>query len=146
MAKRDCVAQQIVSYVTQNWKRGVTVKEVAGTFGIDPSDVDRLFRKVTGKTIARYVLEKRKDYVVFMVCTKDCYAYELAQEFGYREEHSFTRWVKSTFGVGWTELCRLHRDSPHPPRLHATAFLLRDRKNLQLEGNPKVIPKIDTQN
>jgi AraC-like DNA-binding protein len=115
MLRRDQLAQGIVKYVEQSWKRGVTVKEVAAKVGADPSYVARLFRRLTGKPIACYVQEKRKEYVVFMVRTTGCYSYEAARELGYQEEHSFTRWVKNAFGMSWTELCRLHRDDSLPP-------------------------------
>lgn len=58
MVKRDRVAQSIVKHVELNWKQGVTVKEVAGRFDVDPSDANRIFRSVVGSPIAHYVQEK----------------------------------------------------------------------------------------
>jgi AraC-like DNA-binding protein len=118
---RDHVTQKIVAYVEKHWREGITVKEVAKEFALDPSDANRLFRSVTGKTMARYVREKRKEYLLTRLRTDHCFAYELARELGYQEEHSFTRWVKKAFGMSWTELCRLQRHgSLHPSRPDGT--------------------------
>jgi methylphosphotriester-DNA--protein-cysteine methyltransferase len=110
MPHRLELARDIVHFVELHWKQAVTVKEAAAKFEIDPADAERLFRKITGKSIAYFVREKRKEFVVSELRRGDLFAYELARELGYREEQSFTRWVKSTFGVSWTELCRRHRD------------------------------------
>ncbi len=137
--------RHIVQFVEAHWQSGITVQQVAATFEVDASDAERLFRNVTGKTIARFVQERRKEYVQSELQRVDLFAYELVRELGYREEQSFTRWVKKAFGMSWTELCCRYRDGrlslscsdeispPHSPRRSLPNRCLKMMSNIDVK-------------
>jgi|GEM_PF-2522577 len=58
----------------------------------------------------QFVQDRRKAFVLDLIKDSALPGYRVGFELGFREEQSFYRWVKETFGMRWTELCRLHGD------------------------------------
>lgn len=68
--------------------------------------------------------------------------YQIALEIGFREVHSFYRWVKQAFGVSFRELCRQQRHGlPLHPSHHAESDLPQTDEGLKNQDPPEATPQ-----
>ncbi|MBM4167801.1 MAG: helix-turn-helix domain-containing protein [Ignavibacteria bacterium] len=109
MKRQIFLGSQLLELVEKDWRR-ITVKELAAQIQRDPSDISRLFRKSTGKTIRQFINERRRQHLLDAITSSvDSRGYHFAEQLGFLEERSFYRWVKKEFGVSFEELRNEHR-------------------------------------
>ena len=90
--------------IRNQWKRGLTLKAVAAEYGVDPGDLDRVFRRKYGVTAFAYVRSRREAYLLDRLADTEVYGYEIGSELGFFDDWSFYRWVKRGFGISFTRL------------------------------------------
>ena len=95
---------QAIEYIRLDWKQGKTLQEIANMYGVDPGNLDRVFRNAEGITEKHFVDQMRKEYVLARLKLDAVLGYEIGQELGFQDDLSFYRWVKRAFGVCLHEL------------------------------------------
>jgi methylphosphotriester-DNA--protein-cysteine methyltransferase len=91
-------------HIDRNLKPSLSVKVVAAAMNISPPDLDRLFRRAKGITIKKYIDAKCRDEILERLKAPHCKGCALAQEFGFKTDQAFYRWVVRVFGVRFREL------------------------------------------
>lgn len=95
--KKDSqTVQQVLSYLDANLSSPLTVEGVAGTFYMNPSYLNQLFRRVTGTTMGKYVAYKRVIAAREKI-RKGQSAYDAAMQSGFRDYSTFFRTYKKFF-------------------------------------------------
>lgn len=90
---------EVKEYVSANWRSGMPLKRMAADIGMDPSDMERLFRSATGFTVKRYIDYRRKKQLVHLLRNGTMLGYQIGQELHFRNDEAFYRWVKRAFGM-----------------------------------------------
>ena len=92
-------ANQIVSYITNNYKEKITLDELAFIFSTNRSTLCKEFKKATGKTIVEFMNDKKIDKAKSLIISTDLTFTEIAEKLNFISIHYFTRLFKSTTGL-----------------------------------------------
>jgi len=76
---------------------------IANELGISRTQLWRVFKKETGKTITDFIREKRKQKALALLMIGDFRISEIANQTGFIEPRYFTRWFTKEFGMSPTE-------------------------------------------
>ena len=109
--KKDFVyLSKAESYIEQFGNKCLRAQEVAYAIGIHPSDLGRLFRRIKGITLKKYLDQKLKTEVIRLLIESDSMGYEISYQIGFSSEQSFYRWIKRVFGISFKELADLKKE------------------------------------
>lgn len=89
------------------------IKRMAADFGMDPADMERMFRTATGSTIKRYIDERKKTQLMRLLKEGTAFGYEIGNRLRFRNDEAFYRWVKRVFGVPF-KMLRSSTQKVHP--------------------------------
>ena len=93
---------RIISFINDNLTKELSLQDIAAEMHLSPSQLSRVFRKLSGTSVYEYILSKR--LVLFHEKTKNGLGtVEAAQECGFRDYSSFYRLYKKRFGVSPTK-------------------------------------------
>jgi AraC-like DNA-binding protein len=88
-----------INHVHLNYRSKLRVEDLAKTLNLDRAYFGRLFRKHTGKTPRRYIVEYRlKKAAELMVC-QNMLSSDAAREVGYTDIFNFSKMFKQHYGV-----------------------------------------------
>jgi AraC-like DNA-binding protein len=104
MANHRNRAGEVTDYINANWRSGIPLKRMAADFGMDPADMERVFRSATGVTVKRYIDEQKKRHLVRLLKDGNQLGYQIGGELSFRNDEAFYRWVKRVFGVPFKAL------------------------------------------
>ena len=91
----------IISYINENLLADLSLKKISSELHISPSQINRIFRRVSGTSVYDYILSKR--LILFQErLSSGMSAYEASQECGFHDYSSFYRLYKKRFGVSPT--------------------------------------------
>ncbi|MCR5082841.1 MAG: response regulator [Parasporobacterium sp.] len=93
-------------YIKENYKYGITLKELAKIASISESYFSSLFKNETGKTYNSYVNDLRLEEAVRLMMTTEMKVYEIGFEVGYNNTRRFFARFKEKFGVSPSEYRR----------------------------------------
>jgi DNA-binding NarL/FixJ family response regulator len=113
------LAQDVMNYIEKNPSPLVSVKEIGKVLKIDPSDLERGFRRASGMTVKKHIDSMCKKQITKRVQDGVWKGTQLAEEFGFRSDQSFYRWIRRIFGLSFKDL----RDQLCLPRSISTALL-----------------------
>ena len=92
-------ANEIVSYIDDNFKERITLDELAFLFRTNRSTLCKVFKNSTGKTISEYVGNKKLQVAKNKIETTDKTLTEIAENLNFESIHYFTRFFKKHLGI-----------------------------------------------
>jgi AraC-like DNA-binding protein len=91
--------RQAINLVHLNYRTTLRVEDLARNLNLDRAYFGKLFRKHTGKTPRRYIVEYRlKKAAELMVC-QNMLTSDAAREVGYTDIFNFSKMFKQHYGV-----------------------------------------------
>ena len=92
--------REVIAYIEENkTSPDLTVSALADSFGMSISNLSHRFRAYTGEKISDYITEKRFEYAVELLLTKDYKIMDVAEMLGYTQTSGFIRKFKQYYGV-----------------------------------------------
>ncbi len=110
---REGRAGEVQEYINANWRSNIPIKRMAADFGMDPADMERMFRSATGSTIKHYIDRRKKEQLMRLLKEGTTLGYEIGNRLHFRNDEAFYRWVKRVFGVPFKRL-RTSTQKVHP--------------------------------
>lgn len=92
-------SEQAVAYIIKNYRKKITVAEMAHEFGLTPNYLHAIFKQVKGVTIVDYLTEYRLSLAKIYVERFGLKAYEAAHLVGIDDPAYFSRVFKKRYGV-----------------------------------------------
>lgn len=92
-------ANEIVSYISDNYKEKITLDELAFIFRTNRSTLCKEFKLATGKTIVEFMNNKKIEKAKSLILSTDLTFTEIAEKLNFESIHYFTRLFKLTTGL-----------------------------------------------
>ncbi len=92
-------ANEIISYIDDNYKERITLDELAFLFRTNRSTLCKVFKNSTGKTVSEYVGDKKLEAAKRKITQTDKTLTEIAEELNFESIHYFTRFFKKHLGI-----------------------------------------------
>lgn len=108
--------REIESYLRQNYKREVTLQEIAERFYLSREYISRKFRQEFGLTITDYVTQVRIEKAKELLENPHLKVYEIADYVGYQNDKYFIKVFKRAEGVTPSEYVRARAESRRSER------------------------------
>ena len=96
-------SEMVVAYVIKNYKRKITVTEIAEEFGLSPNYLHAIFKQVKGLTIVDYLTNYRMELAKLYIDRFGLRAKEAALSVGIDDPAYFSRLFKKMYGVSINE-------------------------------------------
>ncbi|UQZ85801.1 HTH-type transcriptional regulator YesS [Paenibacillus konkukensis] len=103
------VINKAVKRIQERYQTGITLEELAGSFGITPEYLSSLFQKELGVSFTACVKNMRIRKAKELLAGNRLKAFEVAQRVGYSDAKYFSRVFKEATGLTPGEFQRLHR-------------------------------------
>ena len=91
-------ANEIISYIDDNYKERITIDELAFIFRTNRSTLCKVFKSSTGKTITEYINDKKFMAAKRRIDKTNITFTEIAEELNFESVHYFTRFFKKHAG------------------------------------------------
>lgn len=92
----------LVTYLTQNFQKKLTLDKLGRQFGLSPNYICNLFAKNYGTTFTRFVTEQRMREAKRLMESSDRALKEIAVDCGYSDYYHFFKVFKEYYGVSPT--------------------------------------------
>ena len=96
---RNTVEKEIISYVQQNFKEKISLKEFGEQFHLSEKYISRYFKEHFHITLSQYITHLRLEYAKQLLQDTDTPVTEIAMQSGYQNVSYFIRSFKKTYGV-----------------------------------------------
>lgn len=90
-------------YVIKHLNQDIMVEEIAKLLALHPDYLSRLIKKETGKSINRYIIEKKMSIAACMLEETNISANVIAVELGYANYPSFVKMFKKIYDISPTQ-------------------------------------------
>lgn len=94
---------EAVSYICQNFKKDINVRDISNKLLISESHLSRIFKDETGYTIGDYLTNYRIKQACKLLLDPSVKIYEIADKIGYKDQRYFSVIFKKLVGVTPTE-------------------------------------------
>lgn len=94
----NLLVKRVKGYVHEFYTQGITLNEIAATFGITPEYLGTQFHKETGMTYSNYLKEYRIEKAKKLLLGTDLKNYEIAASVGYSDPKYFSKVFKEMQG------------------------------------------------
>lgn len=91
-------SEQVISYVIKNYRKKITVIDIADEFGLTPNYLHAIFKQVKGTTIIDYLTAYRMNVAKTYIERFGLRAYEAAEMVGIEDPAYFSRVFKKLYG------------------------------------------------
>ncbi|GGG58981.1 response regulator transcription factor [Paenibacillus radicis (ex Gao et al. 2016)] len=98
----------ILQFVTENYRRDLSLQDLANQFFMNPSYISQLFKKEVGETFTAYVAKLRVAQACELLERGDSSIQDIAEKIGYRDYFYFTRIFKKLTGQTPTQYRETH--------------------------------------
>jgi AraC family transcriptional regulator len=98
--------RRIVDYVEANLDAELTLPELACVAGVSVPHLTTLFRRTMGRSVHRYVVERRVQRARALLLSGEHAIAQVAFETGFAHQSHLARWMKRLLGVTPAELLR----------------------------------------
>ena len=95
-------ADEIIDYINENLFTDISLSSISDTLHISPSQINRIFKKLTGTSVYNYIISKRL-IVAQELIAKGENATTASQNCGFHDYSSFYRLYKKHFGTAPTD-------------------------------------------
>jgi AraC family transcriptional regulator len=92
-----------LEYTEHNIDSDLSLQTLSKIAGFSPYHFHRIFHAVTGKSLHRYILERRLNYCAGFLLYEDCDITRIALDYGFPSSSSFARSFKKQFGCTPTQ-------------------------------------------
>ena len=96
---RNTVEKEIISYVQQNFKEKISLKEFGEQFHLSEKYISRYFKEHFHITLSQYITHLRLEYAKQLLQDTDTPVTEIAMQSGYQNVSYFIRSFKKAYGV-----------------------------------------------
>ena len=93
----DTAILQVQNYIYQNYSQDITLQFLAKQFLFNYSDLSRRFRKATGMSFTKFLINIRLEEAMKLICTTDYKFSKIASMVGYNNYENFSRAFKSKY-------------------------------------------------
>lgn len=90
--------QTIINYINKNYKRAITIEELAGIVGYAPRYIFKIFRNVTSVTPVKYINMVRIQKAKELILSTPYKMNEIAEKVGFSDVYYFSRVFKMLEG------------------------------------------------
>ena len=90
---------RILSYIQENYQREIDFKEMAQEMGISYSYMRKIVKQETGKSLLDLINNARVEKAKVLLRETSMYIKEIAEDVGYNNVQSFTRFFKKFEGI-----------------------------------------------
>lgn len=97
--RSDIVVMRVVSYIKFNFKKKLTLGEVAEAVHLTPNYVGEIFAKRMGVSFNAYLMQTRLNYAKTLLMRGDCGIEEVAYLSGFASQTYFSDCFKKQFGI-----------------------------------------------
>jgi AraC family transcriptional regulator len=98
--------RRLVDYVEANLEAELTLAELAAVAGVSVPHLTTLFRRTLGRSVHRYVVERRVQRARSLLLAGERSIAQVALETGFAHQSHLARWMKRLLGVTPAELRR----------------------------------------
>ena len=95
------VGRQLITYINENLMEELSLSMISAKIHLSPSQVNRVFRELTGTSVYQYILSKRLIVAQGMIAQGES-AMSASQKCGFRDYSSFYRLYKKRMGTAPT--------------------------------------------
>ena len=95
---RNTVEKEIISYVQQNFKEKISLKEFGEQFHLSEKYISRYFKEHFHITLSQYITHLRLEYAKQLLQDTDTPVTEIAMQSGYQNVSYFIRSFKKAYG------------------------------------------------
>ena len=99
-------SEMVVSYIIKNYRKKITIGDIADEFGLTPNYLHAIFKQVKGTTIIDYLTTYRMNLARTYIERFGLHAYEAAQMVGIDDPAYFSRVFKKLYGISVSEFKR----------------------------------------
>lgn len=99
-------SEMVVSYIIKNYRKKISVLEIAEEFGLTPNYLHAIFKQVKGTTIIDYLTAYRMNLAKTYIERFGLKAYEAAEMVGIDDPAYFSRVFKKLYGKSISEFKR----------------------------------------
>lgn len=99
-------SEMVVSYIIKNYRKKISVLEIAEEFGLTPNYLHAIFKQVKGTTIIDYLTVYRMNLAKTYIERFGLHAYEAAEMVGIDDPAYFSRVFKKLYGKSVSEFKR----------------------------------------
>ena len=96
---RNTVEKEMISYIQQNFKEKISLKEFGELFHLSEKYISRYFKEHFHITLSQYITHLRLEYAKQLLQDTDTPVTEIAMQSGYQNVSYFIRSFKKTSGV-----------------------------------------------
>ena len=96
---RNTVEKEMISYIQQNFKEKISLKEFGEQFHLSEKYISRYFKEHFHITLSQYITHLRLEYAKQLLQDTDTPVTEIAMQSGYQNVSYFIRSFKKTYGV-----------------------------------------------
>lgn len=96
---RNTVEKEMISYIQQNFKEKISLKEFGELFHLSEKYISRYFKEHFHITLSQYITHLRLEYAKQLLQDTDTPVTEIAMQSGYQNVSYFIRIFKKTYGV-----------------------------------------------
>ena len=104
LGRSTSIVGMAVDYITEHFREGVTLRQVAADCHVNTSYLGQIFRKETGSAFTDYVNTLRIQEAGRLLADPTLKVYEIAQQVGFTDYHYFLKIFKKVTGRSPTDL------------------------------------------
>ena len=93
-----------IDYITEHYREGVTLRQVAADCHVNTSYLGQIFRKETGSAFTDYVNTLRVQEAERLLADPTLKVYEIAEAVGFTDYHYFLKIFRKVTGKSPTEI------------------------------------------
>lgn len=99
----DSKLNEILRYMNSNLNKQISINDLAELFQMQPSHFIRFFKKQTGYTPAKYILEQKLHHARVYLEKTDMYVYEIMEKIGETNPATFSKQFKAKYSYSPNE-------------------------------------------
>lgn len=96
--EQDLLIDSVLNYISRNFQNDLSLDHIAERFYLNKSHLNRRFRKYTGVTIYKFIIEKRLEYAKILIA-RGIPITEVYKHSGFGDYCNFYRLFKNKFGI-----------------------------------------------
>lgn len=94
-----CHLEELTAYLNQNYSKKITGKQLESMVGMNFDYLNRIFRRLNGRSIFQYLTWVRINRAKELLATTDMKLWEIAAETGFSDQFYFSRQFKKHTGM-----------------------------------------------